>query len=125
MSRILVIDDEEDYRLILKDVLGEAGHDVRVCSDGQEALELLSDCSPELLIVDWVMPQVDGLELVRRIRADSGHAGLPIILLSIKRTEEDELEALHAGADEFMSKPFASEDLLARIGALLRRCATR
>ncbi|PIP81727.1 MAG: hypothetical protein CO113_15320 [Elusimicrobia bacterium CG_4_9_14_3_um_filter_62_55] len=119
--RVLVVDDEEDYRLIIKDVLGGAGYDVRTAEHGEAGLEVAKEFSPEVILVDWMMPRMDGETFVQTLRRDASKRDIPIIMLTVKQTAEDELEALHFGVDDFIIKPFQAEDLLARLRALARR----
>jgi len=119
--KILAIDDEEDYRVILKDVLEGAGYEVRVAVDGEDALSALKSYSPEIILVDWMMPRMDGQSFVQSLRRSGAHKGVPVVMLTVKQTADDELDALHFGVDDFIIKPFAAEDLLARIRAVLRR----
>ena len=119
--KILAVDDEEDYRIILKDVLGGAGYDVRVALDGEDALSILKQYAPEIILVDWMMPRMDGQSFVQALRRDARHKDVPIVMLTVKQTADDELDALHFGVDDFIIKPFAAEDLLARIRAVVRR----
>lgn len=120
-TKILAIDDEEDYRVILRDVLGEAGFEVRLAADGTEGLQALEQFKPDVVLCDWMMPKLDGQSFVAKLRADARFKALPVIMLTVKQTSDDELEALHFGVDDFIVKPFQSEDLLARIRAVLRR----
>ena len=119
--RVLVIDDEDDYRIILRDVLGEAGFEVRLAVDGSEGLAALKQFKPDVVLCDWMMPKLDGQAFVAQLRSDPAYKALPVIMLTVKQTSDDELEALHFGVDDFIVKPFQSEDLLARIRAVLRR----
>ncbi|MBI5201780.1 MAG: response regulator [Elusimicrobia bacterium] len=120
-TRVLAIDDEEDYRVILRDVLGEAGFEVRLAVDGSEGLAALKQFKPDVILCDWMMPKLDGQAFVSQLRSDPAYKSVPVIMLTVKQTSDDELEALHFGVDDFIVKPFQSEDLLARIRAVLRR----
>lgn len=120
-TKVLIIDDEEDYRMILQDVLASAGMDVRVARDGAEGLDHLKSFSPEVVLVDWMMPRIDGEEFCRRLRADARFRETPVLMLTVKQTADEELEALHFGVDDFLVKPFRPEELLARVRAALRR----
>lgn len=119
--RVLVVDDEEDYRLIIKDVLDGAGYEVRTAEHGEAGLEVAKEFSPEVILVDWMMPRMDGETFVQTLRRDPAKREIPIIMLTVKQTAEDELEALHFGVDDFIIKPFQAEDLLARLRAVARR----
>ena len=117
-AKILLVDDEPQIARALRRSLETHGYEVRVASDGEAALDLFSAWTPDLLITDLAMPFVNGIELCSRIR---GISDLPIIVLSVKGEEETKVEALDAGADDYVTKPFGIPELLARIRALLRR----
>jgi two-component system, OmpR family, KDP operon response regulator KdpE len=116
--RILVVDDESQLTRVLRTGLKSRGYDVRAAADGLTAFETFSDWHPDLVITDLAMPNMDGLELCRRLRAISQ---VPIIILSAKGEEKIKVEALDIGADDFITKPFGIDELLARIRASLRR----
>ena len=117
-SRVLVVDDEPQITRVLKTVLTSQGYQVRVAAEGESALSNLSEWRPELVITDLYMPRMDGVELCRRIRAVSA---VPIIVLSVKGEERTKVEALDSGADDYVTKPFGIDELLARVRAALRR----
>jgi two-component system KDP operon response regulator KdpE len=117
-SRILVVDDEPQITRVLRTTLVTQGYDIRVANDGEMALEIMKDWPPDLIITDLAMPQVNGVELCRRVRAVSQ---LPIIVLSVRDQERQKIEALDAGADDYITKPFSMNELLARVRANLRR----
>jgi two-component system KDP operon response regulator KdpE len=119
--RILVVDDEPQIARVLRTGLKTHGYDVRVAADGVSALETFEDWRPDLVVTDLAMPNLDGLELCRRLRAISR---LPIIVLSVRGEEKTKVEALDAGADDYVTKPFGMDELLARVRAQLRRAAT-
>jgi two-component system KDP operon response regulator KdpE len=116
--RILLVDDEPQITRVLRTSLNAHGYDLRVANDGETALEIAKDWAPDLMITDLSMPNMDGLELCRRFRAKS-HA--PIIVLSVKGEERTKVQALDAGADDYVTKPFGIGELLARVRATLRR----
>jgi two-component system KDP operon response regulator KdpE len=116
--RILVVDDDPQITRVLRRSLATHRYDVRAATDGEAALELFRDWSPELVITDLSMPDMGGLELCRRLRAVSS---VPVIVLSVKGEERAKVEALDAGADDYVTKPFGMEELLARVRAALRR----
>ena len=118
--RILVVDDEPQITRVLRTSLFTHGYDVRTAADGASALETFGDWHPDLVVTDLVMPGVDGLELCRRLRAFSQ---VPIIVLSAKGDERAKVGALDIGADDYVTKPFGIEELLARMRAALRRAA--
>lgn len=117
-ARILVVDDEPQLIRVLRTGLKSRGYDVRGASDGEAGLESFNEWQPDLVITDLAMPNVDGLEFCRRLRAISQ---VPIIVLSAKGEEKTKVEALDIGADDFVTKPFGIDELLARVRASLRR----
>ena len=118
--RILVVDDEPQLTRVLRTGLNSRGYEVRAASDGLAGFESFTDWHPDLVITDLAMPNVDGLELCRRLRAVSQ---VPIIVLSAKGEEKTKVAALDLGADDFVTKPFGMDELLARVRASLRRAA--
>jgi two-component system, OmpR family, KDP operon response regulator KdpE len=120
-SNILVVDDEPQITRVLKTGLSSHGYGIRTAADGEQALQVMKEWKPELVITDLRMPNVDGLELCRRVRAQSA---VPIIVLSVKGEEKIKIEALDAGADDYITKPFSMNELLARVRAALRRAST-
>jgi two-component system KDP operon response regulator KdpE len=119
-SRILVVDDEAQITRVLRTTLSSHGHAIRSAADGDEALQVMKEWNPDLVITDLGMPNMDGLELCRHIRAKSQ---VPIIVLSVRGQEQTKVSALDAGADDFVTKPFSVNELLARVRAALRRAA--
>jgi two-component system, OmpR family, KDP operon response regulator KdpE len=117
-SRVLVVDDEPQITRVLRTVLTSQGYQVRTASEGESALANFTEFRPELVITDLYMPHMDGIELCRRIRAMSA---VPIIVLSVKGEERTKVEALDCGADDYVTKPFGMDELLARVRAALRR----
>lgn len=116
--RILVVDDEPQLTRVLLRSLTSKGYDVRIAGDGEFALQTFHDWTPSLVITDLAMPNMGGLELCRRLREISD---VPIIVLSVRGEEKTKVEALDAGADDYVTKPFGMDELLARIRAALRR----
>jgi len=116
--RILVVDDESQITRVLRTSLSSHGYDIRVANDGETALEIMKDWPPDLVITDLSMPNMDGLELCRRLRPSTQ---IPIIVLSVRGEEKTKVQALDAGADDYVTKPFGIEELLARVRANLRR----
>ncbi len=117
-KHILVVDDEPQITRVLRTALSRHGYDIRVANDGETALEIMKDWSPDLVVTDLAMPNMDGLELCRRLRIKTQ---IPIIVLSVRGEERTKVKALDAGADDYVTKPFGMEELLARIRANLRR----
>ena len=121
-GNILVVDDEPQIARVLKTTLSSHGYGTRTAADGDEALQMMKDWSPDLLITDLRMPNMDGLELCRRVRANSQ---IPIIVLSVRGEEKIKVQALDAGADDYVTKPFSTNELLARVRAALRRSSAK
>jgi two-component system KDP operon response regulator KdpE len=120
-QRILIVDDEPQITRVLRTGLTTRGYEVRVAADGESALDTFNDWHPDLVITDLSMPNMDGIELCGRLRLMSQ---VPIIVLSVKGEEKTKVEALDAGADDYVTKPFGIEELLARVRATLRRSPT-
>src|ERR1041385_5977339 len=118
---ILVVDDERQITRVLKTALSSRGYAIRTATDGDEALHIMQEWSPDIVITDLRMPNMDGLELCKTIRAKSH---VPIIVLSVKGEDQIKVEALDAGADDYVMKPFSVDELLARMRAALRRVST-
>jgi two-component system KDP operon response regulator KdpE len=118
--RILVVDDETQITRVLRTSLSAQNYDVRVANDGEMALEVMKDWTPHLVITDLGMPNLDGVGLCRRIRQVSE---VPIIVLSVREQDRVKVEALDAGADDYVTKPFSMNELLARVRAHLRHVA--
>jgi two-component system KDP operon response regulator KdpE len=120
-SRVLVVDDEPQITRVLRTVLTSQGYQVQTATEGETALANFSEWRPELVITDLYMPHMDGIELCKRIRSLSN---VPIIVLSVKGEERAKVEALDSGADDYVTKPFGTDELLARVRAALRRGTT-
>ena len=119
--RILVVDDEPQLTRVLRTGLSSHGYEVRIAADGIAALETFGDWHPDLVVTDLAMPEMDGLELCRRLREISS---VPIIVLSARGEEKTKVAALDLGADDYVTKPFGIEELLARVRVGLRRART-
>lgn len=117
-GRILVVDDDSQITRVLRTTLSAQRYDVRVANDGNTALEIMKDWSPDLVITDLSMPNMDGLALCHQLRLRSQ---VPIIVLSVKEDDRIKVKALDLGADDYVAKPFSINELLARIRAALRR----
>lgn len=118
--KILVVDDEPQIARVLKATLTAQGYSIRTASDGDDAVQAMKSWTPDLVITDLRMPNLDGVELCRYLR---GKSNIPIIVLSVKNEERIKIEALDAGADDYVTKPFSVNELLARVRAALRRIA--
>ena len=121
-AKILVVDDEAQILRVLRHILSAHDYAVITAEDGDSAFEIFSETRPDLVLTDLQMPNTDGLELCRKVRAISD---APIIVLSVAREETTIVEALDAGADDYITKPFGSDELLARIRSSLRRAPER
>lgn len=119
-SRILVVDDETQITRVLKTTLQSQGYEVKTAADGESALDLAIDWIPDLIVTDLSMPRMTGIELCRVVRERSQ---VPIIVLSVREEEKSKINALDAGADDYVTKPFSVNELLARVRANLRRVA--
>lgn len=117
-TTILTVDDEDSILELLEMGLGREGFRVVQARNGREALELFRQESPDLVVLDWMLPEVDGLEVCRRLRAMSG---VPILMLTARGDLDDRVLGLETGADDYLPKPFKFKELLARVRALLRR----
>lgn len=117
-TRILVVDDEPQIRRALRTSLSAHGYEVSTAGTGEEAIEVAADTSPHLIFLDLGLPDMDGTEVVKRLR---GFTGAPVIILSVRDAQSDKVAALDAGADDYVTKPFGMEELLARLRATLRR----
>jgi two-component system, OmpR family, KDP operon response regulator KdpE len=117
-ARILVVDDESQITRVLRTTLTSQRYDVRVANDGETALEIMKDWSPDIVITDVSMPNMDGLALCHELRMRSQ---VPIIVLSVKEDDRTKVKALDLGADDYVTKPFSMNELLARVRANLRR----
>ncbi|MFO1037019.1 MAG: phosphate regulon transcriptional regulator PhoB [Geminicoccaceae bacterium] len=118
---ILVVEDEPPLQKLLAYNLEAAGFEVVQAFDGEEAVTLIEERTPDLILLDWMLPQVSGLELCRRLRRRAETAHLPIVMLTARGEEPDRLRGLDTGADDFITKPFSPAELVARIRAVLRR----
>ena len=124
MADVLVIEDEESLLQTLRYNLTRAGHEVRVCADGRRGLEMVREHPPDLLLLDVMLPGLDGLEICRRVRQEVSNPALsqlPILMLTARDEEIDKVVGLEVGADDYLTKPFSMHELLARVKALLRR----
>jgi len=121
-GRILVIDDESQITRVLRAALSAQGYDVRTANDPEEGLQAIRDWPPDLVITDLMMPGLSGVDVTRAIRTNSA---TPVLILSVRDHERSKVEALDAGADDYVTKPFSIQELLARIRAHLRRAPER
>ena len=117
-ARILVVDDEEQIRRALKSILSSRHYEVELACNGEQAIDLAIDNTPDLIVLDLTMPGLSGMEVCRELR--TWYTG-PILILSVRGSDADKIAALDTGADDYLTKPFSAGELLARIRALLRR----
>jgi two-component system phosphate regulon response regulator PhoB len=120
-SRILVVEDEQPIRDLIAFGLRRAGCEVALAEHSRAALESIGNRRPDLVIVDWMLPDVSGLELVRLLRRDANTRDIPVVMLTARAEEADKVTGLDAGADDYLTKPFSARELTARIQAVLRR----
>jgi len=120
-KRILVVDDEPAIRDMLSFALGREGYAVLEAGDAHEAQTAIADQRPDIVLLDWMLPGVSGIDLARRLRRDDNTRELPIIMLTARDEEDSKIRGLDVGADDYVTKPFSTRELLARIKAVLRR----
>ncbi len=122
MSRsILLVEDEAAIREMVQHALSRAGFDTRTVADAVHADREIEQCRPDLILLDWMLPGISGLEYARRLRRDDATRDIPLIMLTAKGEEGDRLSGFEAGADDYVVKPFSVKELVARIGAVLKR----
>jgi two-component system phosphate regulon response regulator PhoB len=121
--RILIVEDEEDLTLLLRYNLEAAGYEVETVARGDEADVRFKESTPDLVILDWMLPGLSGIEICRRLRARPDTKALPIIMLTARGEESERVRGLSTGADDYIVKPFSLPELMARVSALLRRAA--
>jgi len=117
-GRILVVEDDQEIAEVLRRTLRQEGHEVRSAGDGEEALSAAAEFVPDLVILDLGLPKLDGVEVLRRLRADDD---VPVLILTARTDLDDRVEGLDTGADDYLVKPFERQELLARMRALMRR----
>jgi two-component system phosphate regulon response regulator PhoB len=120
-KKILVVEDEQPIREMISFHLSRAGYEVLEAPDCQSAMTLLADERPTLALIDWMLPDMSGLELTRMLRREGDYEDLSIIMLTARADEHDKVSGLNSGADDYITKPFAPRELMARIEAVLRR----
>ena len=123
-KKVLIVDDEKDIVDLLAYNLGDNGYETTTANDGNDALENAAKNAPDLIILDLMLPGIDGTEVARRLKADAHTANIPIIMLTAKGEETDVVVGLTLGADDYVTKPFSMKVLLARVGSVLRRAET-
>jgi two-component system phosphate regulon response regulator PhoB len=123
-SKILIVEDEVPIREMIAFHLGRAGYETLEAGDCRSARQLLADERPDLALIDWMLPDMSGLELTRTLKRDKGYEDLGIIMLTARADEFDKVAGLEGGADDYVTKPFAPRELIARIQAVLRRASS-
>lgn len=123
MAKILAVDDDNLLRRIIVDRLKSQGHEVTAATHGQEGLTMAEQLKPDLIVTDVVMPHMDGVELVRRVRGLPELTSTLILMLTSRSTSEDKILGLESGADDYLTKPFDPQELIVRVKVLLRRKA--
>ncbi len=118
---ILLVEDEHAIASLVRYNLESEGFRVREATDGDEAIDMVREERPDLVILDWMLPSVSGLEVCRNLRRSKENKGLPIIMLTARAEEEDRVRGLDSGADDYVTKPFSPSELIARVRAVLRR----
>lgn len=119
--KLLLVEDDLALAELLEYRFESEGYDVRVTSDGEEAMVLAAEDAPDLVILDWMIEGVSGIEVCRRLRREKATAHVPIIMLTARESEDDRVRGLETGADDYVTKPFSPRELLARVSAVLRR----
>lgn len=121
-TSVLVVEDDVAIRDMLSFTLKQSGFSCEAVGDGEAGLEALKHHQPEMILLDWMLPGIDGIEFIRRLRANEFLANIPVIMLTAKGESEDMVKGLGVGADDYINKPFSPPELMARIRAVLRRC---
>jgi DNA-binding response OmpR family regulator len=121
MSKVLIVEDDRDIAELVAHALNKAGHETELLGSGDEALRRARASRPDLIVLDLMLPGVDGLEVCRALRANADTASIPIIMLTARGEEGDRVTGLELGADDYVTKPFSPRELTARVSALLRR----
>ena len=120
-QKVLVVEDDKDIQEIIEYNFTSEGYEVITCSDGEDALDLIRHETPDLVILDWMLPNLSGSEILRQVRSSKKIRKIPIIMLTARTEEIDKLKAFDTGADDYITKPFSNAELIARTKALLRR----
>jgi len=120
-TRVLIVEDEEALATLLEYNLGQEKFDVTLASDGEEGILKIEENPPDVVILDWMLPKISGIEICRRIRSKPETRNIPIIMLTARSEEADRIRGLETGADDYLTKPFSTNELIARVRAVLRR----
>jgi len=122
--RILIVEDEQPIREMVMFALASAGYEAQEAADSRQAQTVIAERLPDLLLLDWMLPGISGIDFARRLKKEELTRELPIIMLTARAEEEDKVQGLESGADDYITKPFSPRELVARIRAVLRRGAT-
>lgn len=120
-TKVLIVEDEESISTLLDYNLSREDFETRIAVDGEDALAKVQEFHPDIVILDWMLPRISGIEVCRRIRQDPETRNLPIIMLTARSEESDRIRGLETGADDYLTKPFSTAELVARVKAVLRR----
>ncbi len=120
-TKVLIVEDEESLSTLLDYNLGKEDFDVTLSGDGEDALMKVEDSLPDIIILDWMLPKISGIEVCRRLRSKPETRNIPIIMLTARSEEADRIRGLETGADDYLTKPFSTNELIARVRAVLRR----
>jgi len=120
-TRILIVEDEEALATLLEYNLGKEKFEIALAGDGEEGLLKIEESPPDLIILDWMLPKISGIEICRRVRTRPETRNIPIIMLTARSEEADRIRGLETGADDYLTKPFSTKELIARVKAVLRR----
>jgi two-component system phosphate regulon response regulator PhoB len=120
-TRVLIVEDEEALATLLDYNLKRDGFDVQVAGDGEDALMRIEEAQPDIVVLDWMLPKISGIEVCRRIRSTPKIRNIPIVMLTARSEEADRVRGLDTGADDYITKPFSTNELSARLRAVLRR----
>lgn len=118
MAQVLIVEDEPDVLLLLENRVRAAGHDVESAMDGEAALDMITAKRPEVIVLDWMMPRVTGIEVLEKLRIDDPNHEIKVLMLTAKSQQSDIDRAYASGADDYIVKPFSSRDLIDRVAAL-------
>lgn len=120
-TRVLIVEDEEALATLLEYNLGQEKFEVTLAADGEEGVLKIEENPPDVVILDWMLPKISGIEICRRIRSKPETRNIPIIMLTARSEEADRIRGLETGADDYLTKPFSTNELIARVRAVLRR----
>jgi len=120
-TKVLIVEDEEPISTVLEYNLGKEDFETRISADGEDAILKVAEFHPDIVVLDWMLPKISGIEVCRRLRQNPETRNLPIIMLTARSEESDRIRGLETGADDYLTKPFSTAELIARVRAVLRR----